>query len=479
MAQPPHGRKRAEPFKPISTEESARLFQELDRDGSGHLCENEVQLALQRFRLPATNAAVEDFLSACTSGNTGGRVTQGAFHQYISRKEAELLEVFRSIDTDGDGRLTVAEVQRARKQLGLADDETRLRGVFGQFDSDNSGGIDFAEWRQLFALIPSMTFDDLMAYWERTPISSEDVHVPDDAGARKASPYAVFFCGGVAGAVSRTATAPLDRLKTLLVLQGSSTTTAGGTPRGLLPGLKAIYSEGGIRGFYRGNLTNVLKICPENGVKWIAFERFNAVLKNKKISENKKANSVLTKFLAGSSAGMLSQFCVYPLECIKTRLSAAGTGYYTGILDCATKTLRIEGIPGFYRGLSPAMFGMIPYAGVDLTVYASLKEFYQRVHGNNEPSSLVLLGCGVTSCVTAQFFSFPLGLVRSRLQAQGMSPDRPVLYKGAIDCFRKTYQSKGIPGLYDGLGPTLLKVVPAAAISYVAYENCKRAIGAS
>jgi len=81
--------------------------------------------------------------------------------------------------------------------------------------------------------------------------------------------------------------------------------------------------------------------------------------------------------------------------------------------------------------------------------------------------------CGFVSSTCAQIVSYPLGLVRQRLQAQGMTADRPVVFSSPWHCFSLTYSKAGVRGLYAGFLPTLLKATPAAAISYASYEATK------
>jgi len=69
--------------------------------------------------------------------------------------------------------------------------------------------------------------------------------------------------GGIAGFISRTVTAPIDRLKVLYQVHSKIALTQEGKPVGIYDGMKAIYRDGGIRAFWRGNFTNVLKVVPE------------------------------------------------------------------------------------------------------------------------------------------------------------------------------------------------------------------------
>lgn len=110
--------------------------------------------------------------------------------------------------------------------------------------------------------------------------------------------------------------------------------------------------------------------------------------------------------------------------------------------------------------------------GVDLALYSGLKEAYTASFPDREPGTLTLLACGAASSTAGQLVSYPLQLIRTRLQTQG-TQGRPVLYNGMIDCFSKTIKEDGPTGLYRGIGPNFVKAVPAISISYVAFEHTR------
>jgi solute carrier family 25 (mitochondrial phosphate transporter), member 23/24/25/41 len=286
--------------------------------------------------------------------------------------------------------------------------------------------------------------------------------VPADSKA-KMNPYKTIVAGGFAGAVSRTVTAPLDRLKVLLQAQTTSQEY-----NGIVQGLKKIYSEGGFSAYFRGNGTNIIKIVPESACKFYAYETFKTLLA-------KDPNHVdgKTRFMAGALAGVTAQVIVYPLEIAKTRLAVGSAGEYSGILDCLKKTAAREGFRGLYKGLVPSLAGVVPYAGVDLATFTWLKELYSSKNNSKEPGILMLLSCGAVSSTCGTLVSYPLALVRTRLQSQGVG-GRPILYTGMVDCFSKTFQNEGFKGLFRGLSPNLLKSIPAISISYAVYETTKK-----
>lgn len=198
--------------------------------------------------------------------------------------------------------------------------------------------------------------------------------------------------------------------------------------------------------------------------------------------------SGLHRFIAGACAGGFSQTIIYPLEVLKTRLALRKTGQYEGIMDATLKIYAKEGIRSFYRGYVPNMLGIIPYAGIDLAVYETLKRKYLKKHEtdimNDRPSIFVLLGCGTTSSTLGQLCSYPLALVRTRLQAQVISASKFSTERNnsnhtMVDVFKRIIATEGITGLYRGVTPNFIKVLPAVSISYVVYEYSSQALGVS
>lgn len=262
---------------------------------------------------------------------------------------------------------------------------------------------------------------------------------------------------------------------------------------------------------WRGNGINVLKIAPETALKFAAYEQMKRLIRG---NDSTRQMTIVERFYAGAAAGGISQTIIYPMEVLKTRLALRTTGQYAGIADAATKIYKTEGGRSFYRGYVPNILGILPYAGIDLAVYETLKRRYIASHDNNEqPSFLVLLACGSTSSALGQLCSYPLALVRTRLQAQGLFSIAPISFVILIEMFftylaaltvasqirktqiplkscdagsneetmtglfRKIVRQEGIAGLYRGITPNFLKVLPAVSISYVVYEYTSRALG--
>nr|XP_040146523.1 mitochondrial carrier protein SCaMC-3L isoform X5 [Ictidomys tridecemlineatus] len=217
-----------------------------------------------------------------------------------------------------------------------------------------------------------------------------------------------LLSGAMAGAVSRTGTAPLDRAKVYMQVYSSKTNFMN-----LLGGLRSMVQEGGVRSLWRGNGINVLKIAPEYAIKFSVFEQcknyFCGVHGSPPFQE---------RLLAGSLAVAISQTLINPMEMLRCLWLKSGRDM-------------------------------------------------------EDPSGLVSLSSVTLSTTCGQMASYPLTLVRTRMQAQDTVEGSNPTMRGV---FRRILAQQGWPGLYRGMTPTLLKVLPAGGISYVVYEAMKKTL---
>lgn len=234
--------------------------------------------------------------------------------------------------------------------------------------------------------------------------------------------------------------------------------------------ISIILKDGGITAFWRGNGANVIKVMPESAVRFGAYEKLRFI-----VAKDPQKLTIAESFIAGAGAGAMAQISIYPLELIKTRMALASSGQFNGIADCFRSVLQGEGPRGLYRGLSASLVGMLPYSGVDLTVFSLLKRKHKESNPGKEPNVPTLLLFGATATTVGQVFAYPFQLVRTRLQAQGMA-NRPVLYNGILDCLKKSYCAEGFRGLYKGMLPNMAKGIPAVAISFATFEVSKRTL---
>ncbi|XP_072756356.1 calcium-binding mitochondrial carrier protein SCaMC-2 isoform X1 [Anoplolepis gracilipes] len=446
-----------------------RLFQRLDLDGNGRIDVHDLSQALREVGVHTQYAQYAQKFLARSDSTKSGDISLAEFIHYIREHEKNLRLQFSNLDKNRDGKIDLEELIRAFKDLGIEiarEDATKL---LQRMDQDGSLKISYDEWRDFLLYAPSTNLRDIIEYWHHTTYMDigEDIGVPEEFTKGEMVSgmwWRHLVSGGIAGAVSRTCTAPLDRIKVYLQVHGTRHCN-------IMSCFRYMLREGGISSLWRGNGINVLKIGPETALKFMAYEQVKRAIKTDEASELK----LYERFCAGSMAGGISQSAIYPLEVLKTRLALRKTGEFDGMVDAAKKIYRQGGLKSFYRGYVPNLIGILPYAGIDLAVYETLKNSYLRTHDKKEqPAFWVLLLCGTASSTAGQVCSYPLALVRTRLQAE-IAPDRSPNTMTGI--FKDILKREGIRGLYRGLTPNFLKVAPAVSISYVVYEHFRQALG--
>ncbi|CAM9466293.1 unnamed protein product, partial [Choristocarpus tenellus] len=147
------------------------------------------------------------------------------------------------------------------------------RKLFKRADLDLDGRISLKEFQQFLLLCTPESVREVFDYWAHASAIDigESMNAPDnfDSGAQAT---VTFVAGGIAGAVSRTSTAPFDRLKILL--------QSGKTQGTIVEGMTRIYKREGMRAFWNGNGANVIKIMPESAIRFLGYELFkNAICK--------------------------------------------------------------------------------------------------------------------------------------------------------------------------------------------------------
>ncbi|KAM8878422.1 mitochondrial adenyl nucleotide antiporter SLC25A24 isoform 2-T3 [Spinachia spinachia] len=448
----------------------AELFDQLDLNKDGHIDILELRTGLAGRGL--SKASLEKIVEAGDT-NQDGVLDFKEFTQFLRAHEKDLKLMFRSLDKNNDGRIDAAEIQHSLHTIGVEvslEDATR---ILQRMDKDGTMTIDWNEWRDFFLFKPLTNIEDVARCWKRSMMLDigEQLTVPDDfTEEEKKSGYVwrQLMAGAFAGSVSRTGTAPLDRLKVFRQVRGFVDFKGN-----VLSSFRYMLKEGGLRSLWRGNGINVLKIAPETAIKFTAYEKIKNVMRSNNETRNLRVHE---RFVAGSLAGATAQTAIYPMEVLKTRLTLGKTGQYSGIAVCAKQILQREGITAFYKGYVPNLLSIVPYAGIDLAVYETLKfTWLNRNRGLADPGVVVLVGCGAVSSTCGQLASYPLALIRTRMQAQASVKGAPKPSMSAS--LRSIVRQEGVAGLYRGISPNLLKVIPAVSVSYVVYEYTRIVLG--
>nr|KJB17080.1 hypothetical protein B456_002G263700 [Gossypium raimondii] len=256
---------------------------------------------------------------------------------------------------------------------------------------------------------------------------------------------AIFAAGAVAGAVAKTVTAPLDRVKLLMQTQGVRVGQESAKKSiGLIEALVSIGKDDGIKGYWKGNLPQKLFTGKDGEL------------------------SVLERLAAGACAGMTSTFITYPLDVLRLRL-AVEPGYRK-MSEVALTMLREEGFGSFYYGLVPSLIGIAPYIAVNFCIFDLVKKALPEKYRQKTQASLLT---AVVSAAAATLTCYPLDTVRRQMQMRGTP------YKSVMDAIPGIIERDGVGGLYRGFVPNALKNLPNSSIRLTTFDIVKRLIAAS
>ncbi|KAJ5740305.1 hypothetical protein N7493_000177 [Penicillium malachiteum] len=499
-----------------------RMFQDIDHNKNGEIDKTELRAAFAQSGVTVSNAKLDHFFAEVDQNNDGV-ITYGEWRDFLLflplNSSSDLRAVLSYYSATGnlnpEGDVHINDLQ------GLGTDhsffKTHLLAV-------KSLLYNILSLSTLASLLPSVEAESIPAAELSPTIGKEWVSMDADLElewlpipkttamwmslrryerklTENTPQLGYFIAGGVAGVVSRTATAPLDRLKVYLIAKtgvtkqavsaakdGAPLVAAGNASRTLAVAFKELWRAGGIRSMFAGNGLNVVKVMPESAIKFGAYESAKRAFAGLEGHNDPKRLKPTSQFLSGGIGGMVAQCFVYPLDTLKFRMQCSTVeGGLKGnklIAATARKVWNANGLLGFFRGLPLGLIGMFPYAAIDLTTFEYLKRALlarqarlNNCHEDDVPLNNFVTGAiGALSGGLSASFVYPLNVLRTRLQAQG-TVLHPATYTGIADVARKTLAAEGPRGLYKGLTPNLLKVAPAVSISYVVYENSKRFLG--
>ncbi|KAJ7545466.1 hypothetical protein O6H91_09G121300 [Diphasiastrum complanatum] len=285
-----------------------------------------------------------------------------------------------------------------------------------------------------------------------------------------------LLAGGIAGAVSKTCTAPLARLTILFQVQGMHRKGSLGHAS-IFQEASRIFREEGVRAFWKGNLVTVVHRLPYSSINFFAYERYKAVLLNltgKSSTQESLGVGMGTRLLAGGGAGITAASLTYPLDLVRTRLSAqTNVMYYKGIMHALVTISRDEGFRGLYKGMGTTLLGVGPNIAINFCAYETLKSIWvsKRPDYSNIAASLF---CGSLAGICSSTATFPLDLVRRRMQLEGAAGRARVYKTGLVGTVSHIIQTEGWFGLYRGILPEYFKVMPSVGIVFMTYEFMKR-----
>ncbi|PQE26919.1 calcium dependent mitochondrial carrier protein [Rutstroemia sp. NJR-2017a BVV2] len=508
------------------------LFESIDKDRNGRLDKEELKAAFARAGLSVSRSKLDQFFTEIDMNNDVGVQRLKNFLLFLPTNASTpalkaVLSYYQStVSVNAEGDTSIRE--DTLEGLGTA--SNFLKVLFGAIfsitrsqssrsfpvsieeadtsiastnDTTNMQGFNHAHFVGEELKDDSDVNDQSEEFFKNASEGNNDSHqqgLTEEKVQTEAAPVGrmrlteilpdpgYFAAGAIAGAFSRTATAPLDRLKVYLIAnissnnaplqaakQGNAIAATKMVGQPLIAACKELWRAGGIRSLFAGNGLNVVKVMPESAIRFGSYEAAKRALAQLEGHGDPHAINPYSRFAAGGVAGIMSQ-----MQCETVKGGLHGNAL---IAATAKKMYAQGGFRSAYRGLTMGLIGMFPYSAIDLATFETLKGILTRRNarrlGCEEEDALP--GPFATGCIGAFSGAFgasvvyPLNVLRTRLQAQG-TVLHPPTYTGIVDVTRKTIRNEGVRGLFKGITPNLLKVVPAISITYVVYESAKKTL---
>eukprot|EP00511_Aplanochytrium_stocchinoi_P002570 CAMPEP_0204827170 /NCGR_PEP_ID=MMETSP1346-20131115/4708_1 /ASSEMBLY_ACC=CAM_ASM_000771 /TAXON_ID=215587 /ORGANISM="Aplanochytrium stocchinoi, Strain GSBS06" /LENGTH=426 /DNA_ID=CAMNT_0051955509 /DNA_START=26 /DNA_END=1306 /DNA_ORIENTATION=- len=276
-----------------------------------------------------------------------------------------------------------------------------------------------------------------------------------------------MVAGGGAGAISRTLTAPMERVKVVLQTQAVSNIPESQRYKGIIDCLLGIPKQQGIIGYWRGNGLNVFRIIPNSAIKFSTFDYYKSVAFPQGESNYEGKEKFVRKMACGGLAGVSTLVPIYPLDLARTRLSADTTGRYRGLVHLVKSTVELQGVRGLYAGLAVSLCGIIPYLAISLATYDTLKEL---THGNeifDNAGGKVFLGS--VAAIFSQSIAYPIDTIRRHMQVAGGLGQKSS-YNTTFECIRAIYKANGWRGFYKGLVANASRAGPQTGIEFACFD---------
>lgn len=293
------------------------------------------------------------------------------------------------------------------------------------------------------------------------------------------SPAMIFVldlaAGGVAGGISKTVVAPIERVKLLLQVQAASTQIKPENQyKGIIDCFRRVAAEQGVGSYWRGNMANVIRYFPTQALNFAFKDKYKKLFLDG-VTKEQFWRFFMGNLASGGAAGATSLMFVYPLDFARTRLAAdVGTGksrMYTGLSNCISSIYKSDGLGGLYQGFGVSVGGIIVYRAAFFGGYDTLRDVVLADPKNAPIYQKWMVAQFVTTL--AGIISYPFDTVRRRMMMQAGRAD--VLYSSTVDCYKKILQKEGVGAFFKGAGSNVIRGTGGALV-LIMYDEFKKLI---
>ena len=275
-------------------------------------------------------------------GGVAGQLSEAeivrGFETLGAHSPEQARKLFHSLDTGADEKVDFAEFCRlyANAQVNLTaalprgsivprpaplpgTTVARCSGCANlQMRTKSKGPIVFTEQELRFFLNPDSS--TMVGAWVDGLVTQDLSHK-----GKKFAFLPGLVAGGLAGAVTKTSVAPLERVKMLMQV-GSTSSASGQQYTGMVSAIRGVLKNEGVLAFWKGNTTNCVRIVPTSAANWLAYDTFKTLLLDESSEEGKKGKlSVQRNLAAGGLSGACSLAVTYPLDLARTRITTSTT----------------------------------------------------------------------------------------------------------------------------------------------------------
>ncbi|TYG83256.1 hypothetical protein ES288_D01G153800v1 [Gossypium darwinii] len=429
--------------------EGRRFFEELDRDGDGHVTLEDLEVAMRKRKLPQRYA--REFMRRTRSHLFSKSFNWKQFLSLMEQKEPTILRAYTSLCLSKSGTLQKSEILASLKNAGLPANEDNAVAMMRFLNADTEESISYGHFRNFMLLLPSdrLLQDDPRNIWfEAATVVAVAPPVEIHAGSVLKSALA----GGLSCALSTSLLHPVDTIKTRV--QASTLT---------FPEIISKLPQIGVRGLYRGSIPAILGQFSSHGLRTGIFEASKLVLIN--VAPN--LPDIQVQSMASFCSTLLGTAVRIPCEVLKQRLQA---GLFDNVGEAIVGTWNQDGLKGFFRGTGATLCREVPFYVAGMGLYAESKKLAQQLLQRElEPWETIAVGAvsgGLAAVVTT-----PFDVMKTRMMtAPGGRPISMSVVAFSI------LRHEGPLGLFKGAVPRFFWIAPLGAMNFAGYELAKKAM---
>lgn len=276
---------------------------------------------------------------------------------------------------------------------------------------------------------------------------------------------ALFLAGGTAGALAKTCTAPLDRLKIIMQISSANQQTAAAKAAasgGLIPAFIAIGKSEGIKGYWKGNVPQVIRILPYSTAMLNSYEFYKQQFGGDQYRETGKL-PVASRLMSGALAACTATLVTYPLDIIRLRLSVDPN--MTTMTQVCKAIIKEEGAKAFFKGLPATCLSISPYSALNFCMFDLIKK---AIPG--EETAQTVATASFIATMLASGTCYPLDTIRRQMQLKSSS------YANVFDAGKAILARDGVGGMFRGFVPNVIKNAPNKSVQLTTFDVFKRKI---